>query len=640
MKYVSDDNLKQYDSLIKKYINDYQFAYGVEWESSQPSPALKRIGNLELHRTLPIQSAFRGCIAKDSSIQYYLNENDWRFKQNPSYITATLNVNNSVYTITNSVFDTLQYEDQYLKINNIICHITNIENGTATIVPESNIEAGEYEIELGAVLNGYDGLVQVETPSFYLWSETEGTKKRVYVSVYRYVPYSLEVPRLLIDAYRCTVLNTVPENMGYLSTLPVNSLLSVVNKNAYCRGGINDSNYDKYVNDDPLRSHLCKSRTYISRTNFRSYAKLTNRELLNYEYYKAIFYQLYVIEYANLNCQLSYNSQLTSNGFRQGGLGIGITTMNYYENWEPFLGYNTTIIPCGFGNSLGNNTGLINIPTKTFIAKSTNQYINQWNKINCTYSQNNTTHNVTITSVKSSDRILETYSTSRGLGVYTFNVQGLEEGQQLIFKVNNNVLGIIDSNGDSQINFSSDYRGARRIYTNFTGTCNITITTSIIPENSEYECTINSMNMPRWRGFDNPFGDIYTILDGINIFQESLGSSTKKVYCCTENNFYSDSKDDLKNYRYKGEYIRKEGYIKDISFGEEGDIIPIAVGGSNSTYLCDYTYHGSNNINVFTLIVGGIASGSLAAGLAAFYSSPLASSPSVYCGVRSIKKLN
>lgn len=640
MKYVSDDNLKQYDSLIKKYINDYQFAYGVEWESSQSSTVLKRIGNLELHKTLPIQSSFRGCIAKDSQIQYYLNENDWRFKQNPNYINATLNVNNSVYTITNSIFDTLQYEDQYLKINNIICHITNIENGTATIVPESNIEAGEYEIELGAVLNGYDGLVQVETPSFYLWSETEGTKKRVYVSVYRYVPYSLEVPRLLIDAYRCTVLNTVPENMGYLSTLPVNSLLSVVNKNAYCRGGMNNSDYDKYVNDDPLRSHLCKSRTNISRTNFRSYAKLTNRELLNYEYYKAIFYWLYIIEYANLNCQLSYNSQLTSDGFRQGGLGLGITTLNYHENWIPLLGYATTVIPCGFGNSLGNNTGIINIPTKTFISKSNNYYINQWQKLNCTYSQNSTTHSVTIKSVISSDKILDNTGTYYGLGIYTFNVQGLEEGQQLIFKVNNNVLGIIDSNGDFDINFSSDYRGARRIYTNFTGTCNITITTSTIPENSEYECTINNMDMPRWRGFDNPFGDIYTILDGINIFQESLGSSTKKVYCCTENNFYTDSKDDLKNYRYKGEQIRKDGYIKDILFGEEGDIIPINVNGSTMIYLCDYAYGSANNINVMTLIVGGAAYYSVLAGLALFSSSLSASSPYVDCGVRSMKKLN
>ena len=640
MKYVSDNNLKQYDSLIKKYINDYQFAYGVEWESSQPSPALKRIGNLELHRTLPIQSSFRGCIAKDSQIQYYLNENDWRFKQNPNYINATLNVNNSVYTITNSIFDTLQYEDQYLKINNIICHITNIENGTATIVPENNIEAGEYEIELGAVLNGYDGLVQVETPSFYLWSETEGTKKRVYVSVYRYVPYSLEVPRLLIDAYRCTVLNTVPENMGYLSTLPVNSLLSVVNKNAYCRGAMNNANYDKYVNDDPLRSHLCKSITYINRTNFRNYAKLTNRELLNYEYYKAIFYWLYVIEYANLNCQLSYNSQLTSDGFRQGGLGLGITILNYYENWLPLLGVSTTVIPCGFGNSLGNNTGLINIPTKTFIAKSNNQYINQWEKYNCTYSQNATTHSITIKSVTSSDRILDNLATYYGLGVYTFNVQGLEEGQQLIFKVNNTVLGTINSNGDFDINFSSDYRGARRIYTNFTGTCNITITTSTIPENSEYECTINNMNMPRWRGFDNPFGDIYTILDGINIFQESLGSSTKKVYCCTENNFYTDSKDDLKNYRYKGEQIRKDGYIKDISFGEEGDIIPINVNGYSTAYLCDYIYGSSNNINVMTLMVGGNANFGGKAGLALFDSSMLASYPQIYCGVRSMKKLN
>ena len=148
------------------------------------------------------------------------------------------------------------------------------------------------------------------------------------------------------------------------------------------------------------------------------------------------------------------------------------------------------------------------------------------------------------------------------------------------------------------------------------------------------------MDMPRWRGFDNPFGDIFTILDGINIFQESLGSSTKKVYCCTENNFYTDSKGDLKNYRYKGEQIKKDGYIKDISFGEEGDIIPINVNGSTATYLCDYAYNSSNNINVMTLIVGGNANSGGAAGLAVFYSSILASSPGGSCGVRSMKKLN
>ena len=135
------------------------------------------------------------------------------------------------------------------------------------------------------------------------------------------------------------------------------------------------------------------------------------------------------------------------------------------------------------------------------------------------------------------------------------------------------------------------------------------------------------MNMPRWRGFDNPFGDIYTILDGINIFQESLGSSTKKVYCCTENNFYSDSKDDLKNYRYKGEKIRKDGYIKDILFGEEGDIIPINVDGTTTTYLCDYAYGSANNINVMMLLVGGSAPDGVRAVLANFSSSVLASFP-------------
>ena len=34
--------------------------------------------------------------------------------------------------------------------------------------------------------------------------------------------------------------------------------------------------------------------------------------------------------------------------------------------------------------------------------------------------------------------------------------------------------------------------------------------------------------MPRWRGFDNPFGDIYTILDGINIFKNHLEVPQKK----------------------------------------------------------------------------------------------------------------
>ena len=56
--------------------------YGVQWTKNQADPHLTRIGNLEYHRTLPIQNKMRGCIAKGTEIQYYLDQNDWNFKEN------------------------------------------------------------------------------------------------------------------------------------------------------------------------------------------------------------------------------------------------------------------------------------------------------------------------------------------------------------------------------------------------------------------------------------------------------------------------------------------------------------------------------------------------------------------------------
>ena len=49
--------------------------------------------------------------------------------------------------------------------------------------------------------------------------------------------------------------------MGYLSTLPVNSAISVVNTATYCRGGGNASTYDQYLETDPCRTGLGKPRT-------------------------------------------------------------------------------------------------------------------------------------------------------------------------------------------------------------------------------------------------------------------------------------------------------------------------------------------------------------------------------------------
>ena len=87
------------------------------------------------------------------------------------------------------------------------------------------------QIELGAILNGYDGTVRVYCPEFYIKSIVENSICKVYISTFKIDNTYTKQPAVLIDAYRSTVLQTVPENMGYLSTLPVNSAVSVVNNN-------------------------------------------------------------------------------------------------------------------------------------------------------------------------------------------------------------------------------------------------------------------------------------------------------------------------------------------------------------------------------------------------------------------------
>ena len=74
-------------------------------------------------------------------------------------------------------------------------------------------------------------------------------------------------------------------------------------------------------------------------------------------------YWLYVIEYANFNCQLAFNNILTSQGFKQGGLGNGITTINY-NNWGYYNNYYPLNIN-GYTNDLGNNTNIKQLQIKT-----------------------------------------------------------------------------------------------------------------------------------------------------------------------------------------------------------------------------------------------------------------------------------
>ena len=336
--------------------------YGISWQPNVADPVVIRVGNMSYHKTLPIQNNMRGCIAQmknGAKIMYFLDPTDWRWKESPDkIIREILHVTENTYTITNIIFKTLQYENQWLKIDNVPCQVLSIDTSTntATIKPDSPIDAGYHDIELGAVLNGYDGEVMVEVPGFWIKSWDTEIRREVRISLTKIDDTWEHQPRILIAAYHDTVLNAVPKNMGYLSTLKVNSALSIANIHDYCRGGNNDAAYDQYITSDKFRSLLGKPRTDITRSDARTYCRQSGKEILSYLQYKRVLYWLYYIEYANFDCQAKFNSELTSEGFRQGGLGDGVTNGNGdylgdYNNYNP-------LTPNGYTNEFGNGTNI------------------------------------------------------------------------------------------------------------------------------------------------------------------------------------------------------------------------------------------------------------------------------------------
>ena len=502
-------------------------AYGVEWNITVADPHITRIGNMSLHKTLPIQSQLKGCIAQGDKVIYWLNESDWRFRKEAITKSVELTVAGDVYTIVADVFNTVQYDKQWVKVDGVACQISSIDTGTntATLLVNDQLKALSLEsaiksIELGAVLNGYDGTVRVYCPNFYIKSQIIGNTRRVWLSTVKIDNTWTYQHEILIDAYRSTVLNTVPENMGYLSTLPVNSAISVVNTATYCRGGDNRTTYDKYLTGannttkDIFRTDLGKPRTNHPRSSMRIEARKAGSEMLSYDQYKNIFYWLYVVEYANFNCQEAYNAELTNDGYHQGGLGNGVTNVS---NWQAF-NYQCPITPCGYGNDLGNGTGvkLITSPELT-------------------------------------------------------------------------------------------------------------------PANEVYMC--------RWRGFDNPFGDICTNLDGIIIDADANNhpNNMNYVYTCQDPEKYADHLNG-KGYEKVGEEIHQSGYTKIFNLGDAAHIIPIVVGGNTTTYKCDHHWAGSKNTTLRTLLVNCQASNNADGGIGYFGSGADVSFSYYYIGFRSVSR--
>lgn len=248
--------------------------YGIEYDTVVSSPICTRIGNMNLHRSLPIQSRMRGCLLDDDgNVVKYLNPLDW------------------------------------------------------TDEP----------------LDGSQGQVMVEIPAHYRRFETDGTKRRVKVSEYP-LPGFHYVARHYISAFEASLQRST------------HKLASVVNTNEDYRGGNNTAAWD-----NTYRSLLGRPATALSRTTFRTYARnrkagSTEWNCMTYDAQKAIYW-LFVVEYATLNTQAAFNPELTTEGYRQGGLGAGVTNLTSGK-WNTFNGY-YPFIPCGLTDTLGNNTGVV-----------------------------------------------------------------------------------------------------------------------------------------------------------------------------------------------------------------------------------------------------------------------------------------
>lgn len=118
----------------------------------------------------------------------------------------------------------------------------------------------------------------------------------------------------------------------------------------------------------------------------------------------------------------------------------------------------------------------------------------------------------------------------------------------------------------------------------------------------------------RYRGIENPFGHIWKCTDGANI-QVTTGDSGLSILWTTDDpSNFSDTS--YTGYDKKGNICRTNGYAKKMLLGEDGDIVATEVGGSSSTYWCDYyyTYTSANRMQV--VLVGGGADVGSDAGLA------------------------
>ena len=252
---VTSQNLEEFDW------------YGVSWSETSSNPDCIRIGNMDMHRSLPIQSMMK----------------PFAFQTQPLY------------------------KDQFvpMKENFSEAMYGHVDNG----------EAGQ----VTSTVN-----VMIKIPEFwYVDDYTPGTKTHNLKICPHAKPGWYHHKEAYVSAYEAFNF----DNKGRLVSM--RSVVPTVNFNR------------------------TNGRTWARANGFDGEAKWN---LYTYEEHRAICH-LFLVEYATRNSQKAVNTELTPEGFRQGGLGSGCTTgtatINGAQTWS--------FIPTGSSDSLGSGSGEVTV---------------------------------------------------------------------------------------------------------------------------------------------------------------------------------------------------------------------------------------------------------------------------------------
>lgn len=108
----------------------------------------------------------------------------------------------------------------------------------------------------------------------------------------------------------------------------------------------------------------------------------------------------------------------------------------------------------------------------------------------------------------------------------------------------------------------------------------------------------------RYRGIENPFGHIWKLCDDIISIYDPA-TACRAVYKCEKPSAFATNK----NNSYKGLCAFPgglQGYKKEIKATINCDFFPMTVGGSATSYWCDYTYDDTDT-SEHCLLIGGIS---------------------------------